>query len=253
MSTVKRAEAYEQVEPLIELCKAGRLFDVQDWIAAGNPVNLPLPGDKKTRREYPLEVAIESGFHSLAEVLLGAGALQQDHRYSAVRHALEKRRVDIVKLLVEHGADVADVDMRDVFETYSPEIMEFFIAQGADLDANSPLAYALCEKIRPALGVYKRHKDRFWTFLEQVNIALRYHCREGNLKWVSLMLWAGADQYARGRTRPTVTRRRGRGECARIRRSLWQPRYPQAQKYSPRSGSSACRTCPVLCVISGKT
>ena len=32
---------------------------------------------------------------------------------------------------------------------------------------------------------------------EQANIALRYHCKEGNVKWIALMLWAGADPYAK--------------------------------------------------------
>src|SRR5262249_41429914 len=39
------------------------------------------------------------------------------------------------------------------------------------------------------------------SFPEQANIALRHHCMEGNMKWVSLMLWAGADPYAPGISR----------------------------------------------------
>ena len=33
-------------------------------------------------------------------------------------------------------------------------------------------------------------------------MALRHHCKEGNLKWVSLLLWAGADPYAKGTLSP---------------------------------------------------
>jgi hypothetical protein len=29
-------------------------------------------------------------------------------------------------------------------------------------------------------------------------MALRHHCEEGNFKWVSLLLWAGADPSAKG-------------------------------------------------------
>ena len=65
-----------------------------------------------------------------------------------------------------------------------------------------PLATALCCKIRTALGVFKRQKDRFPSFQDQVNIALRHHCKEGNLKWVSLLLWAGADPLAKGPDSP---------------------------------------------------
>jgi hypothetical protein len=56
--------------------------------------------------------------------------------------------------------------------------------------------------IRTALGVCKRHKERFPSFQDQLNIALRYHCRGVNLKWVSLLLWAGADPYAKGPESP---------------------------------------------------
>ncbi|MBA4418725.1 MAG: hypothetical protein C0392_12575 [Syntrophus sp. (in: bacteria)] len=199
---MNRATTYEEIVPLIVLCKMGRFLDVQDWISAGNPVNLPLPVEKQRRKMSPLEIAIETGFHSLVEVLLRAGASQEEHNYCALYHAIKKRRPDLVDLLIRHGADAKSVDMRRVFEVYHPEIIEFLIAQNADLDTDNPLAYALCYKIKPALGVFKRHKDRFHSFPEQANIALRFHCKEGNLKWASLMLWAGADPYAKGSDSP---------------------------------------------------
>lgn len=81
-------------------------------------------------------------------------------------------------------------------------IVDFFIDNGAGVETGNPLAYALCSKIRPALGLFKRYKDHFPSFQEQANIALRHHCCEGSLKWVSLMLWAGADPYAKGPDSP---------------------------------------------------
>jgi len=39
----KRANDYDEIKPLIDLCKAGRLFDVQDWITDGKPINPPPP------------------------------------------------------------------------------------------------------------------------------------------------------------------------------------------------------------------
>jgi hypothetical protein len=88
--------------------------------------------------------------------------------------------------------------MEEVFETWQPDIMRWFIERGAEVESANPLAQALCNRIRTALGIFRSYKDRFPSFQEQANIALRYHCREGNLKWVSLMLWAGADPYAKG-------------------------------------------------------
>lgn len=183
------------------MCKAGKLFEVQDWIAAGKPINPP-PPEKGIRRKRPLEVAIDRGIHSLVQVLLKAGADIDDPGYNALEHALFERRLDLIKLLVNHGIDIHSAAMILVFESWDPKIIEYFIEQGADVETESPLATALCWKIRTALGVFKRHKDQYSSFQEQINIALRHHCKEGNLKWVSLMLWAGADPYAKGLDSP---------------------------------------------------
>jgi hypothetical protein len=125
-----RARLYDEIQPLIKLCKAGRLFEVQDWIKSGDPINLALPPEKGRHRKTPLEVAIESGFHSLVQVLLEAGADVDYPTHSPVAHALMKRRLDLVKLLAKHGADIREVGMLPAFETWDPEIMEWFIEQG---------------------------------------------------------------------------------------------------------------------------
>ena len=199
---MRQAKTYEEIKPLIDLCKAGRLFDVQAWISEDKPIELPSPEAGKARKKSPLEVSIELGFHSLVQVLLEGGAAVDEERYSPLRHALWKRRFDIVQLLVEHGADIHSVGMDEVFGTWNNEIVEYFIDRGADLDTDQPLACALCSRIRTALGIFKKYEKKFPSFREQVNAALRYHCKEGNLKWVSLMLWAGGDPYAVGSDAP---------------------------------------------------
>jgi hypothetical protein len=62
--------------------------------------------------------------------------------------------------------------MASVFETWQPDIMKWFIEQGADVETDNPLAFALCNRIRTALGVFKSYKDRFPSFQEQANMAL---------------------------------------------------------------------------------
>jgi ankyrin repeat protein len=198
--TRKRAASYEEIQPLIALCKAGRLFDVQKWIASGRPINPP--SELKIRKKSPLELAIALGFHSLVEVLLEGGALVEDQRYSPLSHALEKRRLDLILLLVKYGADPKSVSMDHVVATGDRKMIDYFIEQGGDMETGNPLALGLCEHIYSLLGVFKRYETRFPSFQEQINIVLRHSCREGNLKWVSLMLWAGADPYAKGPSYP---------------------------------------------------
>jgi hypothetical protein len=196
---IRRARTYDEIRPLVELCKAGRLFDVQAWIAAGKPVNPPPLPETGRRGKRPLEVALELGFHSLIQVLLEGGAAQDPEGWeSPMSCALRMRRFDIVELLVANGFDPKSIDMKEVFETWDPAIMEYFIERGAEMEKGNPLAYALSERIRTAFRILKQYQDRFPSFPEQANIALRHHCKEGNLKWVSLMLWAGADPYKPG-------------------------------------------------------
>lgn len=198
---VRRAATYDEIEPLVRLCKLGKLFDVQEWADAGKPVNPPIVCEKRQRPEYPLMVAIESGFHSLVLVLLQAGASPlMDEWGSPMSQALKMRRLDIIQLLVEFGFDTASIDMREVFMSWDPEIMEFFIDRGAEVEKGKPLACAFCNRIRTALRIFKKYKERFPSFQEQANIALRHHCKEGNKKWISLMLWLGADPYRPGTT-----------------------------------------------------
>ena len=42
----------------------------KEWLREGKPVNLPADPEKGVRRKCPLEIAIESGFHSLFQLLL---------------------------------------------------------------------------------------------------------------------------------------------------------------------------------------
>ncbi len=80
---MKRAKTYDEIRPLIELCKGGKLFEVQAWIAAGKPVNPPEPLETGHRKRSPLEYAIDAGFHSLVQVLLeGGAAIEETDRYS---------------------------------------------------------------------------------------------------------------------------------------------------------------------------
>ena len=141
---------------------------VQEWIAAGKVVNPPIYPNNRARRRSPLETAIERGFHSLVKVLLQGGAGIESTGYdSPMDKCLQMRRFDLVQLLVEHGYDAESVSMEAVFSTWDPEIMEYFIERGADVEQGNPLASALCSRIRTALRILKRYKDRFPSFQEQ--------------------------------------------------------------------------------------
>ncbi|MFN0017411.1 MAG: hypothetical protein ACKVP0_04070 [Pirellulaceae bacterium] len=87
-----------EFKELCDLCKAGKLFTVQEWFKNhkySEPENL-------NYRHWPMGIAIGLGFHSLIEVLLQNGIPADG---SALQVALRRRNKDIVMLLLQYGAD----------------------------------------------------------------------------------------------------------------------------------------------------
>jgi ankyrin repeat protein len=94
------------------MCRQGRLYDVERWIAEGKPLQLaPEAIRKGTRPKTVLQIALEGGQHSLAFLLLRSDYRLELERYAPLDLALEARRWDLVDLLVEWGADLRSADV----------------------------------------------------------------------------------------------------------------------------------------------
>jgi hypothetical protein len=63
MAAVSLTPVSEDTKELVRLCRAGRLYDVERWIAAGKPLET-LTAKKKNL----LQVEVETGFHSLVDL-----------------------------------------------------------------------------------------------------------------------------------------------------------------------------------------
>lgn len=87
----------------IRLCRLGKLYDVEAWINAGT--SLTVPADFKIS---PLEVAVETGFHSLV-FLLARNEGQQQVKNKALQKATELRRLELIEILVDEGARVPEI------------------------------------------------------------------------------------------------------------------------------------------------
>jgi Ankyrin repeats (3 copies) len=185
-----------EAKELLGLCKTGRLFDVQDWIAAGN--SLCVPAELKTT---PLKVALDTGFHSLVELLV-RNEESQDVKNRALQQAVSLKRLDLIELLVSHGGEVSSVPFIEVLYVWDPNIIRYFLDHGADFITDSPFAVAFREKIRTALRLWRECREKYpdlaLQLQEQADRALRHFCFKGDLKWVSLLMWAGADPRSSG-------------------------------------------------------
>lgn len=185
---------------LIGLCRAGKLYEIDRWIANGKSLDISI-ARKRGRQRVLLELAVETGFHSLVE-LIAKNESTQPAKDAALSLAVSSRRMDLVELLVSYGADVRAVPLVEVLVTWEPKLMRFFLDNGADPTEGRPFAEAFREKIRTTLRVFvvykQSHPELAARLQEQVDCALRYFCGQGDLKWVSLMMWVGGDPRSRG-------------------------------------------------------
>jgi hypothetical protein len=108
-------------------------------------------------------------------------------------------RTDLVRLLLQHAANADEVSMCSVIEHgCRPEVVDMLLAAGKNLIDEEPIAWGLINCVHPTLGLVKRFVAKQPDLMRQVDIALRYHAKNGNEKWVALTLWAGGDPLARG-------------------------------------------------------
>ena len=185
----------EESRELIKICQSGKLYAIRDWISAGKSLRTA----SETKKTV-LSVAIKTGFHSLVELI--APHETQEAKNRGLADAVRQKRLDLVELLVACGAEIKAVPFTDVLLGWEPRIIQFFIDNGADIITGSPFAVAFGEKIRTALRPFLQCKRRYPELAdalqEQADRALRKFAYDGDLKWVSLMMWAGADPRSRG-------------------------------------------------------
>jgi hypothetical protein len=180
------------------LCKQGRIFDIQRWIKEGRPLQLDLSIEPRPHgsQKTALEIAIETGQHSLVELLLEGGYRVDEGRHSPIDVALRCRRPDIVGLLVESGADVGRVDPDFVFDSYDLSLIECFYNLGVDYGERNALGLYLGQRAnKPLLGFCRQHKDDP-SIHQQLLIGLVEAISDkAGAKRAALCVWAGADPH----------------------------------------------------------
>ena len=163
-----------EAKHLLRLCKLGKLFEVEEWIASENSLYVPTH-----LKVTPLKVAVDTGFHSLVELLVRVEPSSQ-LKNRALRRALSSKRLDLIELLVSHGAEINSVPFIEVLMLWDPAIIRYFLDHGADFITGHPFAEAFVEKIRTALRPWRECKEKYPDLgpqlQKQVDRALRYFC-----------------------------------------------------------------------------
>ena len=134
--------------------------------------------------------------------VLASHETNEELKNQALLDAVSLKRLDLIQLIVAHGAKVSSIPFIDVLQIWDPTIIRYFIDHGVDVITAFPFAMAFCEKIRTALRPWRECKeknpDAAPQLQEQADRALRYFCHEGDLKWVSLLMWVGANPRTSG-------------------------------------------------------
>ncbi len=187
------------LEELHELCRHGRLYDVERWIADDRPLqSKEAPARSRRRGTTALEIALKQQNHALVLLLLCNGYDPNPEPHCALDLALDARRPDLVELLLSWGADPHRVDLEKLFGTYDSALFERFYRLGVDLTRRHALAEALGYHTsnRPLYGFAKRYHQTDARIQRDLDMALAHHAWEGNERGAFLCLWAGGDPHA---------------------------------------------------------
>lgn len=178
----------EACKHLACLCQQGRLYEAEEWLAAGNSAARP-----PDARHCPLRIATEKGFHSMVKLLLRSGC-SDEQKLGALKEAARVADFGIVELLVEAGAPVASLPYWCLDEVVSRPLIEHLLDHGLDLARQDGLAQMLTyRRIKPLLGLFLQNRKRFPDWEIQAAKALCHFVIKRDEKWVSLMIWAKAD------------------------------------------------------------
>jgi hypothetical protein len=195
--TVDETLTLEESRALLTLCKAGKLYQVEEWIRQGKSLKV-----HPKSRDEPLHATLRTGFFSLIE-LLARHTESQDLKNEVLLNAVRRQMPDVAMMLVEQGADPTSVPFSDVICAWDPAMMRFFLSRGCDPFKEDSFARGLSYGIRTALGFYmdckRDHPEQADDLQRQLDMALSLFCREGNEKWVAMLMWAGGDPHAKVR------------------------------------------------------
>ena len=104
----------EESKALLALCGTGKFYDVERWTASGKSICTPASIQKT-----PLQVAVDTGFHSLVE-LFDRNEARREQEDRALQEAVDSRRLDMVEALVKNGARIQAVPLVDVAAHLGP-------------------------------------------------------------------------------------------------------------------------------------
>src|ERR1700733_9607947 len=161
MSDVDGGAVASDAKELIGLCRAGRLYEIEKWIADGESLDIS-EAIKRGNRRCLLEIAVEVGFHSLVG-LIAKHETGQSAKGAALGAAVSSRRLGLVELLLVNGADIKAVPPANVLLTWEPRLIHFFLNHGADPLGGGPSRRRLVQESARRYGPLSTTNGHIWN------------------------------------------------------------------------------------------
>lgn len=185
-----------EADHVLRLCREGRLFELERWIADGHSIEMP-----SDYKQSPLRIAIQAGFHSLVELLL-RHETSQATKDEVLATAIRLDQTPIVELSLQHGASAKAVPLLDALLQPKADMAILLIDRGADPIIDCPFPRAFQAGSHSALRAFLDCRQRRPELAEQLqkhlDMALRQACSDGRGRLTGLLAWAGANPRASG-------------------------------------------------------
>lgn len=194
------ADHGDELRELLELCFAGRVYEVERWIQAGRPLQaLTYKVPKKPMVVSPLRAAIRRRRTDVVLLLLCNGyrlELEAEFPRSVLDEALEDGGLDVVELLLKWGADPTKVQADNVLNTFSSDLIERFWQSGVDFtDDPGFIRYLASTVNKPLYGWLRRNRSTNPRLQAALDVALLEAVTEDEDLPAHLLLWAGAQPH----------------------------------------------------------
>lgn len=199
--TVSREPAAhgDELRELVQLCAAGRVYDVERWIREGRPIQaLSYKRPGRASVVSPLHAAVRRKHRDLVLLLLCNGYqldLEAKAWRSVLDEALSIRAFDIVDLLLKWGADPTAVEAYSVVDTYKSDLIDRFWRVGADYTTDPEFMSYLAHTVNKPLYGWLRRNRADQRLQDALDVALLEAVTDDQELPVRLLLWAGADPH----------------------------------------------------------
>ncbi|MCC6490204.1 MAG: ankyrin repeat domain-containing protein, partial [Candidatus Hydrogenedentes bacterium] len=184
---VRLTETADEIENLRVAVRKGRLFDVQKYIAEGMPLYR-----ESSRKKQALQMAVETGFHSMVQILADVWP-DQGSLGKAAEQAAWKRRPDLVWLLLECGADMRAVSFEALATCCDKDLTRHFLEHWTEIGTDRGLTEIVLAMPHPLTGLIKEYAARIPNYQIQLGAALNQFIEDGHPRWIALTMWMGAD------------------------------------------------------------